>query len=315
MVIMARTAPAGNEDIVEAICGSPDRPLVIGETSIPCYVLADERRVLSQGGVIGGLGMSKGSSFGVSGDRLMKFTNTQSIRSYVSPDLAKALREPILFLTPSRTKAYGYEATVLTDICEAVLSARDHGDLHFQQRHIADQCETLIRAFARVGIIALVDEATGYQDVRDRQALYKILQRYLHDERGVWAKRFPDEFYQEMFRLKGWQYSHLSVKRPSVVGILTNDIVYWRLAPYVLKKLRELVPRDPDGRLRWHFHQHLTEEHGLPELDKHLHAVIALMKSSTSWDRFHRSLERAFPAQNKTLLLAYELPEEREDDE
>jgi hypothetical protein len=51
--------------------------------------------------------------------------------------------------------AYGYEATILADICDAVLKARENGDLNYQQEHIAQRCEILVRAFARVGIIAL----------------------------------------------------------------------------------------------------------------------------------------------------------------
>jgi len=99
------------------------------------------------------------------------------------------------------------------------------------------------------------------------------------------------------------------------VGKLTNDLVYSRLAPNILDKLRELVPRDEKGHLQWHFHQHLTEDVGLPELDKHIHAITHLMKATTSWRKFQTALERSFPLKNTTLLLAYELPEEREDDD
>ena len=312
---MAKIAPKTTETIVEAIYGSPDRPLIIGDAEIPCYVLSDERRVLSQSGIIDGLGMSKGSATaGVAGDRLVKFASTKSLRAYISPDLANALDEPIRFRMSTGHMAYGYEATILTDICDAVLSARRDGTINPQQRHIADQCEVLVRAFARIGIIALVDEATGYQEVRDRQALETILRTYLHDERGVWAKRFPDEFYQEMFRLRDWQYTHMSVKRPAYVGRLTNDLVYKRIAPHILTRLRELVPRDEEGRLKWHFHRHLTADVGLPELDKHIHAVIALMKASSTWRKFYTALQRSLPAQDDTLILRLELPEERDDE-
>jgi len=54
-------------------------------------------------------------------------------------------------------------------LCETVLQARKDGKLQSQQMHIAEQCEILVRGFARVGIIALVDEATGYQDYRSRK--------------------------------------------------------------------------------------------------------------------------------------------------
>lgn len=104
------------------------------------------------------------------GDRLAKFVATKALNPFVSNELAEVIKNPIVFQAPSGGRAYGYEATVLADLCDAVLEARKSGRLHYQQEHIAEQCESLVRAFAKVGIIALVDEATGYQDVRDRVA-------------------------------------------------------------------------------------------------------------------------------------------------
>jgi hypothetical protein len=73
-------------------------------------------------------------------------------------DLTARIRKPIKFVPPGGGPvAHGYEATILADICDAVLS----NVLQRQQEHIADQCEILLRGFARIGIIALVDEATG----------------------------------------------------------------------------------------------------------------------------------------------------------
>jgi len=156
---------------------------------------------------------------------------------------------------------------------------------------------------AHVGIIALVDEATGYQEVRDRLALQKILERYISKELLPWTKRFPDEFYEQLFKLRSWQYSGMSIKRPSYVGKLTNDLIYQRLAPGVLEVLRKVTPRDYKGRTKHRFHQHLTADVGNPELDKHLHAVIALMKATTTWKVFYRLIQRAFPKVSATLIL------------
>ena len=97
--------------------------------------------------------------------------------------------------------------------------------LRKQQEHIAQRCETLVSGLAHVGIIALVDEATGYQAIRDRHALNAILDKYLRPYEAQWAKRFPDEFYQEIFRLKGWQWQGMKVNRPQVVGKYINNIV------------------------------------------------------------------------------------------
>jgi P63C domain len=95
------------------------------------------------------------------------------------------------------------------------LDARDADKLTEHQKPIASACDFLIRGLAHIGIIALVDEATGYQEVRDRLALQAILDAYLRKELAAWAKRFPDEFYKQMFRLKGWQWKGMSINRPS----------------------------------------------------------------------------------------------------
>lgn len=290
--------------------GSPDRPLKIGDREIPCYVLDDERRVLVQRGVLSSLDMKQGTAGRGGGDRLAKFIATKAINPFVSKELADVIINPIRFQPPTGGSAYGYEATILADICDVVLAARKAGALNYQQEHIAEQCETLVRGFARVGIIALVDEATGFQEIRDRRALEAILDKYLRNEKAAWAKRFPDEFYKEMFRLRGWQWRGMKVNRPSVVGHYTNDLVYDRLVPDVLEKLRlrleDLNPKNERGQRRAKHHQWLTEEIGVPELGAHLTAIMALMRASTTWDKFHRAVQRAFPKPGTQTLLPIE---------
>lgn len=295
------TGPAAqngaNEAIPQAIYGSPDRPLQIGDLKIPCYVLEDGRRVLAQGGMLNALDMSPGTAAkGRAGSRLAKFVSGKSISPYVPDELAKVVKEPIRFRSPrGGGEAYGYEATVLVEICEAVLAARENGPLHHQHERIAKQCEILVRGFARVGIIALVDEATGYQEVRARQALEKILEKFISDELLKWAKMFPDEFYQQLARLRGLHYSEIASKRPPYIGRLTNDIVYERLAPGVLDELKRKTPKDEKGRRKNKYHQWLTEDVGHPRLREHLVAVITLMKASPNWNSFYRLLQRALP--------------------
>lgn len=295
----------GDDQIVQATHGSPDHPLKIGDNEIPCFVLENEKRVLVLGGMLQALDMSQGTADKrAEGNRLTKFINTKAIRGYVDEDLENAITNPIRFRTITGADAYGYEATILADICDVVLEARKEGALHFQQEHIAEKCEVLVRGFARVGIIALVDEATGYQDYRARQALEKILEKFLQDELARWAKRFPDEFYKELFRLRSWDYKPGSVKRPSIVGTLTNDIVYSRIAPGVIDELKRRTPRDDQGRAKVHFHRWLTEDVGHPKLQEHLSAVIALMKASADWRAFQRLLNRALPKFEGSLELA-----------
>ena len=290
--------------IEQATHGSPDHPLKIGGIEIPCYVLENEKRVLVLGGMLQALDMQQGTADKRGeGNRLVKFINTKAIREYIGEDIAKSITSPIRFRTTTGADAYGYEATILADICDAVLETRKEGNLNYQQQHIAERCEILVRGFARVGIIALIDEATGYQDFRTRQALEKILEQFLRDELGKWAKRFPDTFYKELFRLRGWEYNPASINRPSYVGKLTNDLIYARLAPGVLDELKRITPRDEQGRTKVRFHQWFTEDIGHPKLQEHLSAVIALMKASTDWRTFERLINRALPRYGENLYL------------
>ena len=182
---------------LSVIAGEPGNPLVIGEEiEIPAYVLEDETRVLTQRGFIGALAMAR-SSVRDGGDRIANFISGNALAPHAHAKTLEEIRHPILFTPPHGGRvAYGYPATLLPDICDIVLAAREAGDLHPQQLHIAKRCEILVRGLARVGIIALVDEVTGYQRIREERALAKILENFLDDELQVWTRTFEFSFYE-----------------------------------------------------------------------------------------------------------------------
>jgi hypothetical protein len=300
-------------EVKRATHGSDDHPLAIGDTKIACYVLEDGRRVLQQTGLIGALNMSHGGSYSVGGDRLAKFTAQGRLKPYVSNDLLERTANPIRFKTTTGGLAYGYEATVLADLCEAILAARSDGVLQKQQEHIAKQAEILIRGFARIGIIALVDEATGYQREREKDALSRILEAWIAKELQAWVQTFPQEFYENMFRLRGLDFSSDSVKRPQYFGHLTNDIVYKRLEPGVLKELKRVTPKDSHGRLKARLTQSLTKNIGYPKLKEHLGAVVAYMKISKDWPSFMALLDSQYPKRGETPLLPMDYDQNKDD--
>jgi hypothetical protein len=274
--------------------------LPIGGAELPCFVLDDGTRVISGRGVTQAIGM-KGRGQGVS-----RIVTHKTLKPFLDNELVLAIENPLMFDSGAPLPTQGYPADILVQLCEAILKARDDNKLITEQeKRYARACDVLVRAFAHVGIVALVDEATGYQEVRDRLALQAILDKYLLAERAKWAKRFPDDFYKEMFRLRNWQWKGMQVGRPSVVGHYTNNVVWERLAPGVLSELRRLNPKDERGRRKGKHHQWLTEDIGHPALAQHLHAVLGLMRASTNWDQFNRLLQRAFPKLNSTLDLPY----------
>ena len=284
---------------LKVIAGAADRPLVVGDIEIPCFVLEDETRVLVQRGLATGLGMSKPS-----GVQVRVFASSKSVRPYVSSDLVEVLNNPIRFWTPNGI-GHGYPATLLVELCKAVLAARDARALRKNQEHIAARADLLIRGLATVGIIALIDEATGYQEIRARRALATILEKFIAKELQPWTKTFPYEFYEQIFRLKGWPGPY-GTKRPVIIAKYTNDIVYDRLAPGILEELKRKNPTLAGGRRRHKHHQWFTQDFGHPRLREHLAGVIMLMRASPSWTRFRASLNRAVPKRGTTIPIPFD---------
>lgn len=289
--------------ILKVIAGTPDRPLIIGDIQIPCYVLEDETRVLSQRGLQTGIGMS-GSGPAKPGERrIAVFLASLAKKGIEIKELTARIQCPIEFTpTGGGRSAFGYEATILADICDIVFFANKACVLQPNQSHIAEKCQLLMRGFARIGIIGLVDEATGYQRLREERALATILEKFIDKEFQPWTKTFPYEFYEQIFRLKGWPGPE-GVKRPSVIGHYTNDFIYSRLAPGVLDELKKINPKQAIGDRRHRHHQWFTPDIGHPRLKEHLAAVIALMRAAPNWDSFQRSLQRALPKLNETIPL------------
>jgi hypothetical protein len=286
--------------------------LKIGDEVIPCAVLPDGTRVLSRRGVMKALGRSIGGADYKKQDEaeagtLPVFIGPISLEPFVSADLMQAVSEPIIYRQgKGGGVGYGLEASALPEVCDVWLKARDAGVLKGAQLAVAKKAEILMRGLAQVGVVALVDEATGYQNVRARNELNKILDAYIAKELLPWAKRFPDVFYQELFRLNGWQYDPVSVKRPQAVGSMTNMIVYDRLPEGVLEELKKLNPKNEKGRRSHKHHQLLSVNIGNPHLEKHIASVVTLMRVSDSWTQFKVLLRRAFPKKNDQMELINE---------
>lgn len=302
----ARWSLAAEVDNLPAVlCGSVDQPMRIPSLGIeiPCYVIEGERRVLVQRGMVESLGMARGSAGG-GGDRLANFVTGERIKPYISADLIPVITDPIKFRAPNGSIAYGYDAEVLHAICLAILLARREGKLQKQQMHIAERCEHLIAAWSLAGIIAAVDEATGYQYIRAKDAIEKIIDKWLVKELHPWKKQFPTDYYRRIFELNDWPFDPTSTKRPHVVGKWTNDIVYDRLGPGLREQLHDYAGRNEKGRLKHHLTRFLTTDYGIPELRSHLDGVVALMRAATNWVQFKEMLQRAYPKPQTTLSMA-----------
>jgi hypothetical protein len=281
--------------------------LSIVDTEVQCYVIADGTRVISTRAIMKSLRRTwRGRKY--TGTELPVFVEAHNLKPFITDELSKEL-VPIVFRTATGVKGEGYRAEALPHVCEIYLAAREAGVLNKAQLTVAQRCEAIVRALSRVGIIALVDEATGYQSVREKDALQKILERYLTDYARRWAKTFPDEFWDKLLRAKGYE-SYIGLPRPNFIGHWVNDVVYSRLAPGIHQKLKELNPRMPSGRRKYKNFQFLTEDHGVPELKEHLVKAMTVMDIAiATGQNFDLLLGSVLPKYGETMTLPIVLTE------
>jgi hypothetical protein len=245
----------------------------------------------------------KGSEGLASRDQaLPPFLAAENLDPFVSDELREAA-VPVAFRSPQGGgRAFGYDAMLLPMVCEVYLKARDAGAILRSQRHIVEACDLLMRGLARVGIIALVDEATGFQEQRAKDELHKILENYIAKELMPWTKMFPDEFFRHIYRLQEWEYKPGSAKRTPHVGKLINRYIYEELPPGVLPELQRLNPRTERGYRRHKHFQFLTADTGNPHLDRQITAVMTIMKISDTRDEFEQNFKKAFGKDYQTRM-------------
>lgn len=266
--------------------------LSLGDAEIGCAVLEDGTRLLTQSDMMRALGrarQAKGRGFYDADVNLPAFLTAKNLKPFIPNDLYVTSSQ-IEFLLPSGKKAFGYKAELLPQVCEVYLEARDAGALAPSQMHVAKQADVLVRALAKVGIVALVDEATGYQRDRGHDALRLLLERYIAEGLQKWIHTFPDSFFAELDRL----YDNAPTtprSRPQYYGRFINKYVYDPIEHgYVKAELDKLNITD-EGKRRARFHQWLTDD-GRTILTRQIGKVEGIMEMCNDIDHFKQVARR-----------------------
>jgi hypothetical protein len=329
----AKLAPAERKEIARKAAvsrwssdlprASHDGPLQIGDAVLVAAVLTNGKRLLSQGTVLQAIGRSRTPKAGTGGfttvDDLPFFLQADVLKPFISDELMMSTT-PILFRLKSGARTVGYDAMLLPMICEVYLKFRDslnsqlaRGDAAQKKsaegylkryRHIIEACDLLTRGLARRGIIALVDDATGYQDDKMRQEIDRIIKAYVSPALAPWVQKFPHEFFRESYRLLGWEYKPRQTRHSPYMGKFINKYVFEALPPGVLEELKDRLPKNEHGNRRAKLWQLLTIDTGIPHLDRQLTADLTLMQISESKQQFEEHWEKLFGKQPRLPLTA-----------
>ncbi len=283
--------------------------LKINETELDVAVLENGKRIISQGSVFKALGRpTRGVRATLDGEIVLPaFMDANNLVPFINQEL-KDMINRVRFLTQSGIAQEGYDASILPLVCDVYLKAREVGAINrSNQLETAMKAEILVRSLAKVGIIALVDEATGYQEIRPKDALQAYLDKIISKELAVWAKKFPDEFYENIYKLRNWPWAGMSKNRFSVVAHYTRDLVYERIGDSILQELEQKSPKDNNGNRKNKLHQWLTDDVGNPMLAQHLHSIIMMQRLAIAngygWNRFVKMVDQVMPRKGGTFEL------------
>lgn len=189
---------------------------------VDCYVLNDAAKsaFISQRGMAAALGFSSQG-----GGRFPRFLSGKTIAPYLGLDLREKLDNPVTFLgpkvvseSPSTSRLYGFDVTLLIDVCKAITRAEADGKILPSQKHIAKQAHIIVNASAKAGIKGLVYALAGYSPATEEViAAFKL---YVQEEAKKYESEFPNELYMQWHRLydipvpirgKPWHFKHLTV--------------------------------------------------------------------------------------------------------
>ena len=275
--------------------------LIIGERDLEVYNLGDGRRLFHKRVMGHALGLKSQG-----GNAFMKMISGQAIRSEIPEELVDKLSKPLIFRAFNGDLAHGYEAGVLIDVCQALIEARNKGLLNAKQEFLAIQSEIIIRACAKVGINALIDEATGYSDNKRKDEYRQLFQDFLQEEYAQWRDpEYPDKFFEMIYRLYGLKRKNPdSSKHPQFFGKFIRKYIYHPLANSHGAILDLLDQKNPvvytNGGRRFKFFKFLSDEIGMPALRAHLWTTIGIglvVSDAVSFDRaFYRAFPEAIPS-------------------
>lgn len=268
--------------------------LPIGEVNIDVYVLWDRRRLVAKRAMARALGLKSEG-----GNAFLKTLSGKTIGSIIPEDLWEKINNPIVFKPLAGDPGHGYEATVLIEVCDALIESRE--SLLPSQKFLARQAEIIVRSAAKVGIIALIDEATGFIEDKRREEYRALWQEFIRDEFRQWEEaEFPDDIFDLIYKLYGLKrINPSSTKHPRFFSKFLRKYVYIPLASSNGAILEQLEEKNPvvyaNGGRRYKLFQFLSDEIGLPALRQHIWQVVGIGRSVRTKQHFDRAFFSAFP--------------------
>jgi hypothetical protein len=269
---------------------------------VDCYVLDDPTKtaVISQTGMGRALGLSS------RGNAFPRFLASKAMEPFIGAQLRNKIEQPLRFqwdgggALRTISVVHGFDATLLVDVCKAIIAAEAEGKLNRQQRHVAQQAHTILGASAKAGIKGLVWALAGYNPMA--QEVIEAFKAYVQEEARKYEREFPNELYMEWYRLydipvpdrgKPWHFKTLTVKH-----------IYYPLAKSngkLFELLKALKAKDGDRQKK--LFQFLNEI-GARALRIQLGRVLEMCESSAGKSEYEMKIVERFGGQRELDFMA-----------
>jgi hypothetical protein len=267
--------------------------LPLGEIDLECYVLKDRRRVFHKKGMAQSLGMKSEG-----GNVFLRAMNSKGLGSIIPQKVWDALNNPIIFKTLRGDQAHGYEGWVLIEICDSIWEAGRQNKLGPRQGDLAKQAEIILRSAAKVGIVALIDEATGFIKDKWKEEYRELFREYIRNEYRKWEPEFPNQLFDMIYSIYKLPRKHKN-KHPQFFGRFIRKYIYTPLLNSKGAILEMLEEKNPvvyvGGGRRYKLFQFLEDEVGMPALRAHIWQIVGIGNAARTKEGFERGFNKAFP--------------------
>jgi hypothetical protein len=279
-----------------------DGQLQIGDVWIDCYVLKDGRRLFHKRGLAKALGLKSEG-----GNAFMKSMGRKSLGSVITGSLREKLDNPVIFKPLSGDPAHGYEGIFIIELCDAIWEAGRNGLLSQSQMFLSKQSEIIVRSSAKVGIVALIDEATGYIKDKQKEEYRELFREFIRAEVREWEKEFPDQFFDMLYRMYNLKRNADKTKHPQFFGKFIRKYLYAPLANSKGAVMEMIDEKNPVvykcGGRKYKMFQFLTDEVGLPAFRAHMWQIIGIGSATRTKDGFVKGFKMAFPSPGDQMTL------------
>lgn len=269
---------------------------------LECYVWKEKgkpKRAFFKKGLARNLGMKSGG-----GNVFMRTMNRKGLGSEIPAELRQKLDNPLILQTKKGDPIHTYDHTVMIDVCKAIWEAAKHGKLHPSQGFLVKHAEMIIIASAKVGLAALIDEATGYIKDKRKEEYIELYKEFILEQAKQYAKEFPEQFYDVIYKIYNLRRNPIAKNHPQFFAGVTNKYIYGPLANSngaILEILREKNPIIyRSGGRKYNLFQFLSEI-GAPALTAQIWQFIGIGNASKSKESFDKAFKRAFPGPDRYL--------------